>query len=186
MMDASLHQESILYILSFSFGAVGLLLLILLVRSWKRRLKHPKNNKPKLSDHVEISSPLTHLSEDEETLNRPINDISEEEKLFLYLYRNYWFRKHKALLSQVDSKKLTWRQYKPVARISESQKSSSIFIVYSKRSVWELGLRNDIENGLVERFCFIFKGPKAKTEGEKNDRMFSIIDDLLKFRQVSL
>ena len=159
------------------FGLFGLLLLFLVRRS------RPRRKRKHSDEHVEHlsrpESPDT-ISEDQNTIDP---SLTEENILYRILYDKYW---SKRLKDQIDSipASVTCRDFKQVTRISRS--NPPILIVYSKRSVWELGLCDNAEKGLKEQFCFILRGPKSSTIQEKTKKLEFVCDDLILFRQVGL
>ncbi len=149
------------------FGVIGLLLLYLVRRTRPRKRKNSE-----CTEHVGTRR-LAHNAEQQ----------TPEKILFKYLYDKYWSKRHKDIIISIpDSVKLG--DFKQVARVRNCR--PLILIIYSKRSVWELGLSDYAEQGLREKFCFVLRGPKSFSNEERAEKFYHVMQDLIEFRQVWL
>ena len=161
------------------FGVVGFLLLFLVRRS--RRATKQKDSMTDVG-HVENQNSRPIGAEDRpfqdfDMLNKP----TPEKIIYRYLYTNYW-KKSQQERSMLLPDIITHKDFKQVHRITHT--SPPILIVYSKKSVWELGLSDRAEQGHREQFSFLMRGPESASNAERMRKMRFVINDLMEFRKV--
>eukprot|EP00794_Sanderia_malayensis_P004519 gene4519-5115_t len=140
------------------FGVISLLLLYLLNR------KRPRKRRD--SEHVETS--------------KPFEQLPPETILFRYLYDQYWFKKYPDIIDNIPES-LTRSDFKQITRITRSD--PPMLTIYSKKSVWELGLSDVADKGLREKFYFVLRGPKLSSDEDRKGRFEFVMKDLVEFRQ---
>ena len=156
------------------FGIVGLLLLFLVQRSKKKR---KRKSSVVVASHVEGEN----AKPPQEEKLFPHQKLSNERIIYNYLESNYWSKAdmHKRISIPDD---ITQRHFKNVNRITRT--TPPILVIYSARSVWELGLSERAESGLKENFSFVMRGPEAPSQRKRRKKIEYVLDDMIQFREV--
>ena len=113
----------------------------------------------------------------------PEAEVTDEEIIYRYLYKNYWFTKYPEKNPRKRSK-ISEKDFRPALRHYNIDRD--IQIIYSRQTVWRLAFSEKLELGANEKFAYIFKGLKSWSTEETQGRFANITDDLLKFRQVNI
>ena len=170
------------------FGIVGLLFLFLVKRS-KSKAKRKHSDCSNQSDHVgrdktndfhqEIEAQFEGISggkfDDQE--------LTPERIIYRFLHDKYWSKRHKDKVDCIPDMIFS-KDFKQVSRITRS--NPPILVVYSKKSVWELGLSDRAELGYKEQFSFVMRGPELFSDRERMRKIEFVLQDLIEFRQVML
>lgn len=106
---------------------------------------------------------------------------TDEEIIYRYLYRTYWFTKYPKKNPRKRSK-ITEKDFRPTLR--HYNKDRDIQIIYSRQTVWRLAFSEKLELGANEKFAYVFKGLKSWSSEETQGRFANVTADLLEFRQV--
>ncbi|XP_065062306.1 titin-like isoform X4 [Rhopilema esculentum] len=155
------------------FGIVGLLLLFLVQRSKRKR---KRKTSVVVASHVEGE----HARPSQEEKVFPHQKLSNERIIYNYLESNYWSKAdmHKRILIPDD---ITQKHFKNVNRITRT--TPPILVIYSARSVWELGLSERAESGLKENFSFVMRGPEAPSQRKRRKKIEYVLNDMIQFRK---
>lgn len=162
------------------FGIVGLLLLLLVRRS--RRGNKRKNSNADAC-HVEDENNRPFLDENQhvDASDTRSNILTPALIIYRYLYKNYW-KKQRRGIESTSPDTTSFRDYKQVHRITPT--SPPVLVIYSKKSVWELGLSDRAEQGYKEQFSFLMRGPESSSDRERLRKIEYVLDDLVEFRKV--
>ena len=162
------------------FGIIGLILL--LIRKSRRKTKRKDSN----TDVMHVENPYSRpFDADSPSLeSTPVENLSSPEKiLYRYLNRTYWeigAKQYEDLLPEP----ITFKDFKQVCRVTRT--SPHILVIYSKKSVWELGLSNRAERGYREQFSFLMRGPESPSNKVRMVKMEHVRNDLIEFRKVQV
>ncbi len=150
-------------------GVIGLLWLFLNRRSRSKSRSASRN--------------YTHVEADETMNRQTFHEMTPEKIIYKYLYHKYWRKQNPDMIENIPEP-VTCRDFKQVSRVSCS--NPPILIIYGKKSVWQLGLCNDAEKGLNERFYFVLRGPKLFSKVERAEKLDFVMLDLIEFRKVGV
>ena len=170
------------------FGIVGLLFLFLVKRS-KSKAKRKHSDCSNKSDHVGQDK-TTDFHEEIEAQFEEIfgakfdnQELTPERIIYRFLHDQYWSKRHKDKIDCIPDI-ISSKDFKQVSRITKS--NPPILVVYSKKSVWELGLSDRAELGFKEQFSFLMRGPELFSDRERLNKIEFVLQDLIEFRQVML
>lgn len=114
------------------------------------------------------------------TKSPPSGEFTDEQIIYDYLYRTYWFKKYPE--KNPRKRKITEKDFRPALRHYDTDRD--IQIVYSRQTVWRLAFSEKLELGAKENFAYVFKGLKSWSSEETQGRFANVTADLLQFRQV--
>ena len=158
-----------------AFGIVGLILLLLLRKSRKTTKRKDSN-----ADVVHVENPKSgpNIADSPSIMNVA---ASPETLLYNYLYKEYWSKWDKQCEEHLPDP-ITFRDFKQVCRVTQT--SPKILVIYSKKSVWELGLSDRTERGYREQFSLALRGPESPSNKVRMMKLEWVMNDLVKFRKV--
>ena len=161
------------------FGIVGLILLFI-ARKSRRTTKRKDSNQDAM--HVENPNSRPTGADSPSLESIPVENLSSPEKiLYRYLNRTYW-EKGVQQCEDLLPDSITYKDFKQVCRVTHT--SPHILVIYSKKSVWELGLSNRAERGYREQFAFLMRGPESPSDKVRMVKMDYVRNDMIEFRQV--
>ena len=156
-----------------AFGIVGLILLYLLRKSRKTAKRKDSN-----TDVVHVENP----NNGPNIADSPSNvAASPEALLYKYLCKNYWSKWDKQCEENLPHP-ITFRDFKHVCRVIQT--SPKILVIYSRKSVWELGLSDLTERGYREQFSLALRGPESPSNSVRMMKLEWVMNDLVEFRKV--
>lgn len=115
------------------------------------------------------------------TKTKSPGELTDEEIIYRYLYKTYWYTKYPEKNPRKRSK-ITEKDFRPTLRHYNVDRD--IQIIYSRQTVWRLAFSEKLELGANEKFAYVFKGLKSWSTEETQGRFANVTDDLLEFRQV--
>lgn len=168
------------------FGIVGLLFLFLVKRS-KSKAKRKHSDCSNTSEHVgrdktnDFHEETGAQFEEISGANFDDQELTPERIIYRFLHDQYWSKRHKDKIDCIPEI-ISSKDFKQVSRITKS--NPPILVVYSKKSVWELGVSERAELGFKEQFSFLMRGPELFSDRERMTKIEFVLQDLIEFRQV--
>ena len=160
-------------------GMVGLILL-LLVRKSRRKAKRKNSDADAI--HVVENPNRRRVAASSPSRENSLEDLlSPEQLLYRYLHKRYWGERGKHCEDRLPGV-ITCKDFKQVCRVTRT--SPPMLLIYSKKSVWELGLSDRVEQGYKEQFSFVMRGPESSSNEMQTIKMQYAVNDLIEFRQV--
>eukprot|EP00112_Aurelia_sp_Birch-Aquarium-sp1_P006086 Seg1680.12 transcript_id=Seg1680.12/GoldUCD/mRNA.D3Y31 product="Mitochondrial import inner membrane translocase subunit Tim17-B" protein_id=Seg1680.12/GoldUCD/D3Y31 len=167
------------------FGIVGLLFLFLVKRS-KSKAKRKHSDCSNTSEHVgrdktnDFHEETGAQFEEISGANFDDQELTQERIIYRFLHDQYWSKRHKDKIDCIPEI-ISSKDFKQVSRIAKS--NPPILVVYSKKSVWELGVSERAELGFKEQFSFLMRGPELFSDRERMTKIEFVLQDLIEFRQ---
>lgn len=147
----------------------------LLTRCFSTHAKHV------VTEEKDASTSCDDNNSQELTKTKSLGEPTDEEIIYRYLYKTYWFTKYPEKNARKRSK-ITEKDFRPTLRHYNVDRD--IQIIYSRKTVWRLAFSEKLELGANEKFAYVFKGLKSWSADETQGRFANVTDDLLEFRQV--